>query len=93
MGRQVRAWLADLRVDLRPYQRSYCYLNGEKVGYAVPLRDSLLRRPWGWVATDMMGNTLAVTASLAEAKTLCFVRASDKLRSYIPRFMTMDAWE
>lgn len=82
--------LRNFLTDFRPHQRSYCYLNGIKVGYAIPMRDSMFQRAWSWVAMDMNGNTLGVTTSLAESKTLCFMRASDKLRSYVPRLASLD---
>lgn len=64
---------------MKLHQRAYLYLDGKRMGYAVPMRDSIFRKPWAWVTYDMVGNRLGVTASLAEAKRLCYDREYRRL--------------
>lgn len=54
------------------HQRAYCYYEGKRTGYATPLRDSIFRKPWGWIVCDMTGTRLGTAMTLAEAKMMCY---------------------
>lgn len=79
---RMRDYASELRADLRLHKRAFCYLNGTKAGYVVPVKDKMARRPWAWVACDMYGEILGVSKDIEEARALCVTSASRKVRQF-----------
>ena len=78
----IRQSLWDFMGDLKPHQRRFCYMGERKVGYVVPVRDSMFRRAWAWVACDMDGTVLGVSKFINEAHALCVARESRRVRQF-----------
>lgn len=83
----MKALIEAIRVDMKPHQRAYCYLNDMKIGYAIPVRDSWFRRPWCWLSFDMNHNFLGTTTSRSEAMSVCFITGSRRVMSLAGRLV------
>jgi hypothetical protein len=77
MIRAMRDSLSEMREAWIMNQRAFCYVRGQRVGYAIPLRDKAFSRPWAWVAYGWDNNQLGVYHTLPEAKSRVFIYSND----------------
>lgn len=76
MIRMMRDSLYEMRDAWVLNQRAFCYIRGQRVGYAVPLRDKAFSRPWAWVAYGWDNTRLGVYPTLPEAKSRVFIHSN-----------------
>ena len=73
MIRDIRDSLYKFREAWVSGERSIAYARGHKIGYAVPLRDTMFGRPWAWVAYGLDDERYGIYATLPKAKSRIYI--------------------